>query len=61
MKRVPIQWSDKTLSWNAICKDCKRCVFMVTAEAIAVGPRRATGSSELLPALMTARHECDRG
>ena len=59
MKSVPIAWNDKTLSYNAVCRDCKLCVFMVTDEAILRGPRRATGSSELLPVTMMARHECE--
>lgn len=55
---VPIEYSTKTLSWNAVCPNCKRCVFMVTDEAAIRGPRRPSGSSELLPVTMTARHEC---
>jgi len=57
-KRVPIEWSARTLSWNAICPDCKRCVFMVTDEAAVSGPRRPSGSSLLLPVTMRAPHDC---
>jgi len=56
---VPIERNDKTLSWNAVCPECKECVFMVTDEAVAHGPRRPSGSSLLLPVTMTARHDCD--
>jgi len=59
LMRVPIERNDKTLSWNAICPECKKCVFMVTDEAVAHGPRRESGSSQLLPVTMTARHDCD--
>jgi len=59
MKSVRIERNNKTLSWNAVCPACKVCVFMVTDEAILRGPRRATGSSELLPVTMMARHECE--
>jgi hypothetical protein len=55
---VRIEWDDKTMSWNAICKECKECVFMVTKEAVAIGPRRPSGSSLLLPVTMTVRHKC---
>ena len=58
-KSVPIEWSDKTLSYNAVCPDCRKCVFMVTDEAILRGPRRPTGSSLLLPVTMKARHDCE--
>lgn len=55
---VPIEWSDKTLSYNAVCPACGKCVFMVTAEAIKVGPRRPSGSSLLLPVTMAVPHAC---
>jgi hypothetical protein len=55
---VRIEYSDKTLSWNAICPNCKKCVFMVTDEAIRSAPRRPTGSSLLLPVIMSAPHDC---
>lgn len=55
---IPIEHDNKTLSWNAVCPDCKTCVFMVTEEAIVLGPRRPSGSSMLLPVTMTAQHNC---
>lgn len=59
-KRVPIKRNDNTMSWDAVCPDCKKLVFMVTGEAVIHGPRRTnSGSSLLLPIAMTARHECD--
>lgn len=58
MKSVRIERNDKTLSWTATCPDCKALVFMVTDEAVIHGPRRESGSSQLLPVTMTARHEC---
>lgn len=55
---VPIEWNNATLSWNAICDDCKELVFMLTDEAACSGPRRDSGSSALLPVTMSVHHEC---
>jgi len=57
-KYVRIERDDSTDSWNAVCPDCKKCVYMVTAEAVAYGPRRDSGSSKLLPVTMSVRHGC---
>jgi hypothetical protein len=59
VKSVTIEWSEKTLSYNAVCKDCRKCVFMVTMEAIRSGPKRPSGTSLLLPVTMSAQHECE--
>jgi len=60
MRSIPIRRNDRTMSWEAVCPDCERLVFMVTDEAVAQGPRRVSGSSQLLPVTdMTARHECE--
>jgi len=58
VRYVRIEWDNRTRSWNAVCPDCKEYVFMVTDEAVVSGPRRASGSSQLLPVTMHARHEC---
>ena len=58
-KSIRIMRNEATFSYEANCPDCKKQVFMVTDEAIRNGPRRESGSSLLLPAMMTASHECD--
>jgi hypothetical protein len=57
-KRVKIARDDSTLSYRAVCPDCKEVVFMVTYEAIYRGPRRESGSSLLLPVIMSVPHDC---
>lgn len=57
-KYIRIERDNSTESWNAVCPDCKAVVYMVTAEAVARGPRRESGSSALLPVTMSVRHEC---
>lgn len=58
-KYVRIERDDATDSWSAVCPGCKEVVYMVTYEAVAYGPRRPSGSSQLLPVTMSARHECE--
>lgn len=58
VRYVRIERNPKTFSWNAICPNCKECVFQLTDEAVMSGPRRESGSSQLLPVTMSTRHEC---
>lgn len=55
---VPIKWNEATLSWNAVCGDCKELLFMLTREATVNAPRRPSGSTTLLPVTMSVHHEC---
>lgn len=56
---LPITRREAMLCWDAVCPECGVTAWMATDEAVARGPRRPSGSSLLLPAMMTVRHECN--
>ena len=56
--RVKIEYNVKALAYVARCNACKTTVYMVTDEAIRAAPRRPSGSSQLLPVVMTVPHTC---
>lgn len=56
---APVVRDESRMQWSATCPDCKRIIWLVTDEAVMHGPRRANGSSLLIPASMSAHHECE--
>ena len=56
---VPVVREEATNSWTARCPLCKVLLYMATDEAVALSPRRPSGSSLLIP-IMPIQHRCSK-